>query len=391
MKAKDILQAMNDVDTDLVQMPAKSKKWMGWTAAAVAACLTVVLTVLFFNQPPKAPDVPTTPVQLGGIVRDYANGFVEQSAYPMFPWEYKTVWEQYTALDLNGVPYHSRAHAISESKLGEDLGQWTVKGYDWYTETQPERTAQVRAITGVDKNRLVAVQLDGQWYVFLYDRDQKPATFGAFMDELNLAQNLSLTHFSTTDDDYYSVESDSTLWAILSTCRNAKLTEDSDYLSKREHISFTATSEELGISNLVFTVTADGFVKTNILNFGCDYFIGQDAAKQILDYAHINKQPATWDITYWIAGTVTEIGDGYILVNDSVMMENPEDGMVFRISTEDVRIRRWVEWIGAGIKVGNFEVVRYNDGVDTENNNNVLGAYSINKAKLADGTVLIPG
>ena len=391
MKAKDILQAMNDVDTDLVQMPAKSKKWMGWTAAAVAACLTVVLTVLFFNQPPKAPDVPTTPVQLGGIVRDYANGFVEQSAYPMFPWEYKTVWEQYTALDLNGVPYHSRAHAISESKLGEDLGQWTVKGYDWYTETQPERTAQVRAITGVDKNRLVAVQLDGQWYVFLYDRDQKPATFGAFMDELNLAQNLSLTHFSTTDDDYYSVESDSTLWAILSTCRNAKLTEDSDYLSKREHISFTATSEELGISNLVFTVTADGFVKTNILNFGCDYFIGQDAAKQILDYAHINKQPATWDITYWIAGTVTEIGDGYILVNDSVMMENPEDGMVFRISTEDVRIRRWVEWIGAGIKVGNFVVVRYNDGVDTENNNNVLGAYSINKAKLADGTVLIPG
>ena len=391
MKAKDILQAMNDVDTDLVQMPAKSKKWMGWTAAAVAACLTVVLTVLFFNQPPKAPDVPTTPVQLGGIVRDYANGFVEQSAYPMFPWEYKTVWEQYTALDLNGVPYHSRAHAISESKLGEDLGQWTVKGYDWYTETQPERTAQVRAITGVDKNRLVAVQLDGQWYVFLYDRDQKPATFGAFMDELNLPQNLSLTHFFTTDDDYYSVESDSTLWAILSTCRNAKLTEDSDYLSKREHISFTATSEELGISNLVFTVTADGFVKTNILNFGCDYFIGQDAAKQILNYAHINKQPATWDITYWIAGTVTEIGDGYILVDDSVMMANPEDGMVFRISTEDVRIRRWVEWIGAGIKVGNFVVVRYNDGVDTENNNNVLGAYSINKAKLADGTVLIPG
>ena len=391
MKAKDILQAMNDVDTDLVQMPAKSKKWMGWTAAAVAACLTVVLTVLFFNQPPKAPDVPTTPVQLGGIVRDYANGFVEQSAYPMFPWEYKTVWEQYTALNLNGVPYHSRAHAISESKLGEDLGQWTVKGYDWYTETQPERTAHVRAITGVDKNRLVAVQLDGQWYVFLYDRDQKPATFGAFMDELNLAQNLSLTHFSTTDDDYYSVESDSTLWAILSTYRNAKLTEDSDYLSKREHISFTATSEELGISNLVFTVTADGFVKTNILNFGCDYFIGQDAAKQILNYAHINKQPATWDITYWIAGTVTEIGDGYILVDDSVMMANPEDGMVFRISTEDVRIRRWVEWIGAGIKVGNFVVVRYNDGVDTENNNNVLGAYSINKAKLADGTVLIPG
>lgn len=390
MKAKDILQAMNDVDTELVAMPAKSKKWMGWTAAAVAACLTVVLTVLFFNQPPKAPDAPTTPVQLGGIVRDYANGFVEQSAYPMFPWEYKTVWEQYTALDLNGVPYHSRAHAISESKLGQDLGQWTVRGYDWYTETQPERTVAVRAITGVDQNRLVAVQLDGDWYVFLYDREAKPATFGAFMDELNLPQNLSLTHFSTADDDYYSIESDSEIWKILSACRDAKQTEDSDYLSKREHISFTATSEELGISNLVFTVTADGFVKTNILNFGCDYFIGQDAAKQIMDYALANKKTATWENGYWLAGTVTEIGDGYILVDDSVMMENPEDGMVFRISTEDVRVRRWVEWIGAGIKVGDFVVVRYNDGVDTENNNNVLGAYSINKAELADGTVLIP-
>jgi hypothetical protein len=25
---------------------------------------------------------------------------------------------------------------------------------------------------------------------------------------------------------------------------------------------------------------------------------------------------------------------------------------------EDVRVRRWVEWIGGGIKVGNFVVVR---------------------------------
>ena len=393
MKAKEILQAMNDVDTELVAMPAKSKKWMGWTAAAAAACLTLVLSVLFLNQPPAdAPEAPTTtPNQLGGIVREYVNGFTEQSAYPMFPWEYKTVWEQYTALTLNGVPYHSRAHAIAESKLGEDLGEWTVKGYDPYTETQPERTAQVRAITGVDQNRLVAAQLDGDWYVFLYDRDAKPATFGAFMDELNLAKNLPLTHFTTTDEDYYSIENDSEIWKILSACRDAKQTEDSDYLSKREHISFTATSEELGISNLVFTITADGFVKTNILNFGCNYFIGTDAARQILDYATANKQPATWESDYWLAGTVTEIGDGYILVDDSVMMANPADGMVFRISTEDVRVRRWVEWIGAGIKVGDFVVVRYTDGVDTENNNNVLGAYSINKAELADGTVLIPG
>ena len=272
MKAKDILQAMNGVDPELVEMPAKSKKWMGWTAAAVAACLTIVLTVLFFNQTPATtPDAPTTtPNQLGGIIRDYKTGVVEQSAWPNFRWEYRTVWEQYTSLVLNGVPYHTRAHAISESKLGQDLGQWTVKGYDWYTETEPERTVPVRAITGVDQNRLVAVQLDGDWYVFLYDRDAKPATFGAFMDELNLAQNLPLAHFSTTDDDYYSIESDSEIWKILSACRDAELTEDSDYLSKREHISFTATSEELGISNLVFTITADGFVKTNILNFGCD-------------------------------------------------------------------------------------------------------------------------
>ena len=54
MKAKEILQAMNDVDTELVEMPAKSKKWMGWTAAAAAACLTLVLSVLFLNQPPAA-------------------------------------------------------------------------------------------------------------------------------------------------------------------------------------------------------------------------------------------------------------------------------------------------------------------------------------------------
>ena len=398
MKPKDILFAINDLDEELTAIPRKNRGWIGWTAAA-AACVAVALAAFLWKpaaepNPPIAPVQPSNPgqtVQLGGIVRDYVNGFMEQSAWPVFPWEYKTVWEQYTALNVNGVPYHSRAHEIPESKLGQDLGQWTVKGYDWYTKTEPERTVAVRAITGVDQNRLVAVQLDGKWYVFLYDRDEKPATFGAFMDELNLASNLPLTRFSTTDDDYYSIESDEEIWKILSACRDAKLTEDSNYLSKREHITFTATSEELGVSNLAFTITADGFVKTNILNYGCNYYIGETAAKQILDYAHANQQAATWEITYWIAGTVTEISDGYIMVDDSVMMADPEDGMVFRISTEDIRIRRWVEWIGAGIEVGDFVVVRYSGGVDTENGNNVLGAYSINKAKLADGTVLIPG
>lgn len=392
MKATDVVQAMNDVDHELVQMPAKSRKWIGWTVAAATACLTLVLTVLFWNQPSQTPDVPnapvTTPVQLGGVVRDYAHGYVEQNAYTVFRWEYKTVWEQYTGLNLNGVAYGTRADKISESKLGKDLGQWTVKGYDWYTKTEPERTVAVRAITGVDQNRLVAVQLEGDWFVFLRKENNQPATFGAFMDELNLAENLPLTHFSTTDDDYYSIESDMEIWNILSACRNAKLTEDSDYLSQREHISFTATSEELGISNLVFTVTADGFVKTNVLDYGHDYFIGVDAARQILDYAMANKKTATWESDYWLAGTITEIGDGYILVDDSTMMADPADGMVFRISTEDVRIRRWVECI---LKEGDFVVVRYTDGVDTENGNNVLGAYSIVEAKLAEGTILIPG
>ena len=385
MRAKDILQAMNDVDQNLIEVPVKSKKWIRWTAVA-AACLAIIMAAGIFLRPDKPV---TTPVQLGGLVRDYANGFVEQSAWPMFPWEYRTVWEQYTALTLNGVPYHSRAHSISESKLGEDLGEWTVKGYDGYTETEPECTAQVRAITGVDKNRRVAVRLDGDWYVFLYDRDAKPDTFGAFMDELNLARNLPLTHFSTMDDAYYNIKSDSEIWKVLSACRDAELTEDSDYLSHREHISFTATSEELGISNLVFTVTADGFVKTNILNFGCDYFIGKDAAKQILDYAMTNQETATWENDYWLAGTITEIGNGYVLLDDSVMMADPKEGIVFRVSTADVRIRRWVEWVE--IDEGDFVVVRYTDGVDTENGNNVLGAYSLVGAQLSQGTVLIPG
>lgn len=386
MKAKDILQAMSDVDTELVNAPAKSKKWIGWTAAA-AACLAIVLVAGFFMMPQKPA---TTPVQLGGIVRNYANGFTAQSAYHVFPWEYRTVWEQYTSLDLNGVNYDTRAHKISKSKLGQDLGQWTAKGYDEYSQTQPERMVQVRAITGVDQNRLVAVQLDGDWFVFLREGDNKSTTFGAFMDELNLAENLPLTLFSL-DDGYYCLESDRAIWTVLSACRDAKQTENSDYLSHRAHITFTATSEALGVSNMVFTVTADGFVKTNILDYGHDYFIGETAARQILDYAMANKQTATWENDYWLAGTITEIGDGYVLVDDSVMMADPADGMVFRISTEDVRIRRWVEWAGAGIKVGNFVVVRYTDGVDTENNNNVLGAYSINKAKRTEGAVLIPG
>ena len=78
-------------------------------------------------------------------------------------------------------------------------------------------------------------------------------------------------------------------------------------------------------------------------------------------------------------GIVTEIGDGYMLIDDSTFCKNEDDGMVFRVSTEEMKIQRKCRAIDEGdIVAVFFELDRNNaeDGIiDNPKTLSICGMY----------------
>ena len=75
-----------------------------------------------------------------------------------------------------------------------------------------------------------------------------------------------------------------------------------------------------------------------------------------------------------------EIGANYVLIDDSVLCRNQEDGTVYKVNIDDIRIKRCVDC--AEINVGDIVAVKYNGEITKSND--VTGAYSIYEGTLVD-------
>ena len=355
MKAKNIMDALNDVDYDMVEQALEEQKrtkkpWLKWAAAAACAVLVLGIgAVALFGQPQTKDPGP----------RDTANGRWSTDGRYLFsvsgetavawPWEYKTPMERYPVVTLNGATYGTRDSEIGEDLLGEALGTCTATGYDVYTETSYPAEFEARAIRGVDPEQLAAVNLEGTWAVFLREGLLIPATLGDWMDACSLQQTVSLERFSTVEGyqttGWYLVESDATVWQVLSECQNAPGSTDDWSLGDRKYISFTVSSEALGVYKKVLSVTEDGFLFTNLMDYGYVFNIGEDAAGQIIKSVTEHCRETEMEPYYpMIAGFLTEIGDGYILVDNSPLCVNEADGLVYKVLLDDLRARRCLEF-----------------------------------------------
>ena len=379
--------------TSTAAVPKKKKTgWIKWVAAA--ACVSLAVLAGFAgNSLLRAQKEPQTVI--GGIPREYKNANVlgSESAI-IWPWEYQTISEQYTALKLGEKEYNSGGRAIDASLLGEVIGDYEVTGYDIYTEKEYRLSTEVCRIKGIAEELMVAVKLGEEFVVFKYREYDPPATFGDVLDNYSLPETIHFERFtvyeSHTDMGHYCLEKDGGIWEILSACRDAKFVGDDAWgYDEGKYISFTATSEALGVYKKVFYVTADGYVKTNIFDWGYIFEIGEEAAGQIIAYATENSEEAESEpYTYSLAGTLVEITDGYILIDDSVLCTDPNDGMVFLVPTDDLRISRCIDF--GGIGVGDIVVVYFNGSIDADAGNVVEGAYSLSEGILYDGGVAVP-
>ena len=397
MKKPRFSNAIGNLDDDLIEAAAECKRkkkpnlWLKW--GSIAACFAFVVVAAVIVIPMLQGGDPG--IELGDHQRPWKDVTISagESAY-VWPWEYKTIDEKYLLLNIEGKEFSGRQKEIGASLTGKKIGTYKATGYDDYSEGVHHENFDVYEIKGISSEELVAANMDGKYYVFISEEWNPPATFGEVLDLYNLQSTMELNHFSVEEqgkeDRHFNLNNDEYIWELLSSCRSAEYADPKDWAAHdRDYISFTITSEALGVYKHAMYITEDGYFWTNAFNGAYLYRIGTDAAKAIIDYAVDNAVPGEFvPYMYRLAGTITEIGDGYILLDDSILCVDPDDGITYKVVTTNPKISRLFD--SEMLSVGDTVQVQYTDFVDLEPNAVIDSAAAIYKAKISGGDVLIP-
>ncbi len=412
MKRYDLLDAIGNADDEFVKETKEKKKprkavWLKWSAAVVA-CLVLVMAIPmalnFFNL--GGGDNGAEGVIHNGVFsvedlnRPYKdiNISVTEATTRLWRWEERPVYEQYTEFKMDGIEFIGRSVEIDADKVGEKIGKQTLTGYASHPNDFPEgpryKMFEVYEIKSVSSDSLVAVLMEGKYYAFIGDR-KPPATFGEVLDKYGLVTVLELSRFTKNDmgkdEGYYQLTDDAYIWEVLSSCRDAKKTDTDNWNRyERNYISFTVTSDALGVYKHAMYITDDGYLWTNAFDYAHLYNIGTDAAEKIISYAMSNSTEAKSEpYRRAIVGTIVEITDEYMLVNDGVLCENPEEGISFKIMLNDVRISRYIT--SGAVKLNETVKIEYEGKIDVDNGYVIYDAISANEAIIGgNGDVLIP-
>ncbi len=414
MKNNDLLDAIGDVDDELIEQakPKRRSHRRVWsTLGAIAACLVLVATIPmvlnFLNVFDNEPDPPDNGMVENGVLsiddlnRPYKDNMnIAGNEYGIvWKWDDLTVSEQYSSLEIDGAKYRNRGRVIGAELIGKKIGKKTLTGYATHPQDNPKgpryKMFEVYEIRNISTDRLVAVLMEGKYYVFLEDRYNPPATWGEVMEEYGLAHVLELNHFSQIvqgkETAGYGLADDDYVWEVLSSCLDAPSVDSENWKSVvRSYICFTVTSEALGTRNVAMYVTEDGYLWTNAFGYAYLYYIGEEATGKIISYA-LSHTTEVKSESYEksVVGTVVAITDEYLLLSDAVLCEKPADGITFRILLNDLRIRRYVT--NDVIREGGLARIVYNGVIDVENDYTISGAVSASEVILTDdGDVLIP-
>ena len=236
--------------------------------------------------------------------------------------------------------------------------------------------------------------MDDKYYVFGSELYFPPETWGGVLADYGLLNAVEFKSFSRKNAngelEYYSLDSDAVILDILNTCLDAKAVDPIGWHQiERDGINFSVTSEILGVYKKTISITDDGYLWTDMFNGEYLYYIGIDVSNEIITHA-VNNSKIVENVTNekFIVGNVVEITNEYILVDDSVMCKSPDDGMVFKVLLNDIRVRRYIEM--NIIEVGDTVQIIYGGLVDIRSGNVIDSAISALKATILEKNTMIP-
>ena len=393
MKKPRFSNAVGNLDDDLIEAAAECKRkkkpnlWLKW--GSVAACFAVLVVAGAMILPSLLGGDIGTPGKYKDIIQAGESAII-------WPWEYQTVYEQYTELELNSIKYISKGRAVSAELVRELIGTYTVVGYDETNDKKYTEDFEVYELKYADKSQFVAVKMDGKYYTFKKDEYAPPSNLGELFDLVDLPQVIELNRFSENGDGvdkkHHALSNDDYIWEVIADCRDAAFVDEEPgketwSVHDREYLSFTVTSETLGVYRVAMYVTKDGYLWTNAFNYAYIFDIGEDAAGKIIEYAMENSTDADYEpYQNTVAGKVVEITDEYVLLDDTVICNDPADGTTYKILLNDLRITRYVNH--EIIRVGGNIQITFEGEIDSQNT--IDSAISAANVMISGGDVLIP-
>ena len=391
MKLPRIANAVGQIDDELItaaEKTVKNRKKLWITVGSLAACLVLICSLPFvylaFYGAGSADQTGNDPQK--GVT------LIAQEIGTVWPWEYKTIEEKYVKIDVDGQDYIGRKRAVGPALVGEKIGTYTATGYEETADGVHHQDFEVFEILGVSSKYAVAVLMENSYYVFFTECYDPPATLGEILEQCSLPETVELSRFSVNRQDaqeqYFILHSDKYIWSVLEECADAPFADPEEWWAhERNYLSFTVTSEALGVYKRVLYVTEDGYLWTNIFDGAYLYDIGTEAAESIIRYATENADAAEYEpYQNTVAGTVTQITDDYILIDDSILCSDPQQGRTYKVLLGSKRVSRYVEL--ALVSVGDVIVVSYEGTIDAENT--LSEALNIQKGILAGTDLLIP-
>ena len=385
MKTPRIVNAIENIDDELVSGVFESKKkknWVKWVA--LAACFAVFVIAGTAILPSLLENDIINPVETDGRYKDFT--ISTKNATIVWPWEYLAESERPYEMELNGVKYEKTSgRTVSEELIGDKIGNYNIVGYDGITDKRPTVVCAVYQLKNISQTQFIAVKITDSYYIFKNAVYNPPQTLGELFERVDLSQFLKLERFSENGDGpdakHFVLNDDKYVWEVLSTCKNAAFIDMNEvnwHPYDRDFISFTISSEALGIYKHSLLITADGYLMTNAFDWGYLYYIGEEATGKIIKYAMDNSKEAEYepyDNSNSICGKIVEITNDYILVDDSILCKNEADGITYKILINDIRISRYVD--RDIIDVGDTVEISYNGEIDEQNSNTISNAFSI--------------
>ena len=203
-------------------------------------------------------------------------------------WDERTLPTQFMEFDLNGIAYSTMEHSIEGNHIGGILGTVTMEGQDVYEDKIHSINAKVFSINGISNNCAVAVKFNGydNYYVYI-NREYSPATLGELVDSLKLNDTISFGALTPDDRTLVTDYDRDVLTELLDEYRDCATLFD--YTGHRKLFSVSTSVDMLGIGNKSLAVTEDGYITTNIMEWGYAFYIGEEKAKEIADRLGIDN------------------------------------------------------------------------------------------------------
>lgn len=325
-------QAMDNLDDkyiyEALQHKKKKARWIPIAAAAACLCLIAgsVVGIRYKNEHPW----PAKTI----AASDSAS--VVSAEVDMIPhWEDMPIYQQFHDITFNDISYSARRGIVPADRLGESLGTVTARGWDEYADIAGEdanryTSAELFTISRINPECAIAVRYEGHDTVYAcVNSYYRPETLGQFVEDLNLLEEISFgtVYYEWRSPSgrratiYFDNVDDQIIKDMLLTEIDAENIYDESKLHEmpRRIMGASVDIPLLGYQNISLSVQEEGCIKTNILDTGKLFYIGEENTQAFVDY-------------------VTEHCEGYepVTVYDSVI-EVPETQTSQAISTSTVQ------------------------------------------------------